>query len=297
MPLADLPEHVFHRDLRVLEDQRGRRGAADSELLLLGAGLHPLEGALDQERGEMLPVDLGEDRVEVGEAAVRDELLGAVQEIMLPVRGEDGGRLRPEGVAAGVGFREAVGGQPLAGDDLPEVLLLLLLRPVVDEGEGADPRVRGVRHGKSAVDGRLLRRQHARGLREVEAPVLLGSVDHQEAQFPELAQELDHQVEVVVLQFFHVGKDLFAEELVRGVRELKLLVAEILGGEHVPRGCVLDQVPAAVQNLLTGRHRLTSVRVVPRLPGDLIISYFYLTLMSSTKRKKSPEGIPPGGWN
>ena len=46
------------------------------------------------------------------------------------------------------------------------------------------------------------------------------------------------------------------------VSAAELLVAEILRGEHGPRGCVLDQVPAAVQNLLSDRHRLTSVLVV-----------------------------------
>jgi len=88
--------------------------------------------------------------------------------------------------------------------------------------------VRGVRHGEAAVDGRFL----AASMLVVfgrSRPRTPRGVDHQEAQLPELAQELDHQVEIVVLQLFHVGEDFFAEELVRGVGELKLLVAESSG--------------------------------------------------------------------
>jgi hypothetical protein len=77
----------------------------------------------------VLLVDLGEDGVEVGEGAVGDELLGAVEEIVLAVRGEGRRRSSPQGVAAGAGFGQAVGGDPLAGDDLFEILLLLRLVP------------------------------------------------------------------------------------------------------------------------------------------------------------------------
>ena len=77
--LADLAEHVLDRHLRALEDDLGGGGALDAELLLLRADRDARGGPLDEERGEVLAVDLGEDGEEVGEAAVRDELLRAVR--------------------------------------------------------------------------------------------------------------------------------------------------------------------------------------------------------------------------
>ena len=59
--LADLAEDVLGRHLHVLEDQRGRRRAVQAHLVLFLAALDA-EAALDQEGGELLAVDLGEDR-------------------------------------------------------------------------------------------------------------------------------------------------------------------------------------------------------------------------------------------
>ena len=68
--LADLAEQVFGRHLAVRQDQRAGGGAADAELVLLRADREARRIALDEERGELLAVDLGEDREEVGEAAL-----------------------------------------------------------------------------------------------------------------------------------------------------------------------------------------------------------------------------------
>ena len=162
VPLADLAQHVLHGNLRILEDERGRGGALDPHLLLLGAGGDAGEGALHEERREVLAVDLGEDGVEVGEAAVGDELLRAVQDVVFAVRGQRGDRAASQRVAAGFGLGEAVGGDPLGGDDLGEVLLLLLLRPVINQRQRPDPGVGGDRRREPAVQGRLLRGDQAR---------------------------------------------------------------------------------------------------------------------------------------
>src|SRR5207245_10655184 len=75
--LADLAEHVFGRHLDVLEDQRRRRRAVQTHLVLFLAALHA-ERALDEERGELLAVDLRKDDEQIGEAAVGDPHLLAV---------------------------------------------------------------------------------------------------------------------------------------------------------------------------------------------------------------------------
>src|SRR4029079_6701396 len=79
--LADLAEDGVGGHLDVLEDQLARRRAADAELLLLRPGRKPLRRLLDDERGEVLAVDLREDREDVREAGIRDELLRARQAI------------------------------------------------------------------------------------------------------------------------------------------------------------------------------------------------------------------------
>ena len=77
--LADLAEHVFRRHLHVLEDHGGRRRTMQAHLVLFLAARDAAERPLDDERGELLAVDLGKDDEDVGEAAVGDPHLLAVQ--------------------------------------------------------------------------------------------------------------------------------------------------------------------------------------------------------------------------
>jgi len=79
---ADLAQNVLHRDLDVVEEDGRGRASVDAHLALFGAGLDAVEGALDEEGGELLPVDLGEDGVDVGPAAVRDPHLLAVEDVV-----------------------------------------------------------------------------------------------------------------------------------------------------------------------------------------------------------------------
>ena len=90
VPLADLAEQVSGGDHRVLEDERARRAAPDPHLVLLGTRGEPGRVAVDDEGGELVAVDLGEDDEDVGEAGVGDPLLGAVQDPVLAVGREHG---------------------------------------------------------------------------------------------------------------------------------------------------------------------------------------------------------------
>ena len=94
--------------------------------MLFLAGADAREAALDDEGGELLAVDLGEDDEDVGEAAVGDPHLLAVQDeaaVRLPRRP----RARAERVGPGAGLAERVGADDLAGHEPRQVLLLLLL--------------------------------------------------------------------------------------------------------------------------------------------------------------------------
>ena len=78
-PVAGLAQEVLPRHLQVVEEEGDGRRAADAHLLLLGADLEALEVALDDE-GAHLALELGEDDVDVGPAAVGDVELGAVED-------------------------------------------------------------------------------------------------------------------------------------------------------------------------------------------------------------------------
>ena len=87
VPLADRPQHGVDRDRAVLEEQRAGRAAADAQLVLLGADRQAGRAALDQERGELLAVDLREHREQVREAGVGDVQLRPGQLPALAVGG------------------------------------------------------------------------------------------------------------------------------------------------------------------------------------------------------------------
>ncbi len=65
--LAGLAQQIFHGHLAIGQNQRAGGGAADAELVLLGADGEAGRAALDEEGREFFAVDLGEDGEEVGE--------------------------------------------------------------------------------------------------------------------------------------------------------------------------------------------------------------------------------------
>ena len=124
MTLADLAEQVLRRHVHVLEDHRRRRRAVQAHLVFFLAAGDAAERALDDERGELLAVHFREDDEHVGEAAVGDPHLLAVQHeaaVGLPC----GARLRAQRVRAGTGFAQRVGADQLTRQQPGQVLLLL----------------------------------------------------------------------------------------------------------------------------------------------------------------------------
>ena len=141
VPLADVAEHVLDRDRAVLEKQRAGRAAADPELVLLGPDGEPGRAALDEEGGELLAVDLGEDGEEVGEARVRDVELRTGELPALAVGRLDRLGLGRQRVRARAGLGQRVGGDHLARGELGEILLPLLVGAEVHERHRPDPDV------------------------------------------------------------------------------------------------------------------------------------------------------------
>ena len=98
----------------VLEDDVGGPGGADAHLLPDGAHGEAGRALLDGEGAEAAPLLAlvlgGEDDVDVGDAAVGDEALGAVENVVVAVA--DGGGGDVGDVGAGLRLGEAVGAQP-----------------------------------------------------------------------------------------------------------------------------------------------------------------------------------------
>ena len=155
VPLADRAEHVLDRHLDVVEHQRGRRRAVEPELDLVAAADHA-HAALDEERGELVAADLGEDGEQIGEAAVGDPHLLAGQLVVTAVGGERRGGARRERVRARLRLGERVGADQLAAGEPRQVARLLLLGAEVDERQRADRRVRAERPAERRVDRDLL---------------------------------------------------------------------------------------------------------------------------------------------
>ena len=109
------------RHARVLQDQRRRRRAVQPHLVLFLADRDAGEGALDDERGERLAVDLGEDDEQVGEAAVGDPHLLAVEREAAVGAAASRACLRAERVRARSRLAEAVGADHLAADEPRQV--------------------------------------------------------------------------------------------------------------------------------------------------------------------------------
>ena len=100
-------------------------------------------------------------------------------------------------------------------------------------------------------------------------------------ELAELAQQLHHQLEIVVLQLLDVRQDLVADELLRRVPDRDLLFREIFRDKHVFRWNVGDQEFTALQQFrdLFRSHLPTSHSGFPCVQGFIATSYLHLTLM------------------
>ena len=148
---ADLAEHVARRHACVLQDHRRRRRGVQPHLVLFLADRHAGEAALDDERGERLAVDLGEDDEDVGEAGVGDpHLLAGQREAAV---GEPGGAgPRAERIRARPRLAETVGADHLARGEARQVALLL--RRVCRRRSAAGSPGRSSRRRSSRTRGR-----------------------------------------------------------------------------------------------------------------------------------------------
>jgi hypothetical protein len=105
---------VRHRHADAVEHELGRLGGADPELVLLLAHAEAGRVLLHDERRlaavAEVAVDRRDDHVDVGDPAVGDEDLRAVEQPVVAVA--PGGRAQRADVGAGAGLRDRVGAEP-----------------------------------------------------------------------------------------------------------------------------------------------------------------------------------------
>ena len=166
MSLADLAEDVLHRHLRVLEDQGRGRAAAQPQLVLFAAGGEAHRSALDDQGGELVSVHLEEDHVDVGEAAVGDPHLPAVDDVVPAVLAQARDGLRAQRVRTAPRLGKRVRRYLAAGGQVGEVLRLLLRGPEEGDGQGADADVGAEGGCPRAVAGLRFGHEHGGGLVE-----------------------------------------------------------------------------------------------------------------------------------
>ena len=152
--LSFLAEQVLLRHLHVIEIQLTCGGGTDAELVIVFLKSEALPALFHDQGADAAGADAGsghgEDHVGVRLAAVGDEDLGAVQQVVVALILRDG--LRTAGVAARVRLCQAEGADLTAGTEIRQIFLLLFLRAEGCDGIGPERSVGGQDDAGAAVD-------------------------------------------------------------------------------------------------------------------------------------------------
>ena len=169
-------------------------------------------------------VGLHQDRQRVGVAGVGDPHLGAVDDVVVAVEPRSGADALQ--VRAGVGLGEADAGAALAGGQVGQVLLLLLLGAVHGD-HPAGQRVAAEDAGDAhPAAGDLLEHQGEGDRVEVEAAVLLGDGDAEQAHVGHALDDLGG-VATGLLPLTGDRDDLVVDEVAEQRTELALVLVEL----------------------------------------------------------------------
>ena len=226
----DLAEHVLGRHAGVPEEHRRGRRAEQAHLVLLGAARHALERPLDDERGELLAVDLREDDVDIGETAVRDPHLLAVQQ-EAAVRLACRARLRAEGVRPRARFAQAVRADGFAAHEPRQVAPLLGLGPEGADRHDDEPGLRSEGRAERPGVAQASGDQGRAHLVEPDAAVGFRHVRAEQTELAAAAEQTPREVPVLRLELVVLVDHLPGDELVRRPVDEPLLVGQALRRE------------------------------------------------------------------
>src|SRR4029453_12499149 len=132
--------------------------------------------------GELLTVDLGKDREEVGEAAVRDPGLLPVEQGVRAVRREPRRGPCRQRIGARVRLGQRVSADQLAAGEPGQILRLLLRRAEVDNRQGANRGVRAERSAERRVEGERLADVSGADLVETQAAVVWRNLEARQVE-------------------------------------------------------------------------------------------------------------------
>ena len=232
--------------------------------MLFLAAAHTIEGALDDERGEVLTVDLGEDDVDVGESTVGNPHLLAVEHIAAVILTRRAG-LGAERIRPRARFAQTIRTNQFPAHELREILLFLRIGAEHSDRHDDQTGLRTERGAKRATltnptgdDGRahLVQREPAIGLRNVGP--------HQ-TQLTSTPEQLAREVPILGLKLIVGPHDLVRHELLGRLVDESMLLRLLLRREHSVARCVCQEPGAA---FLCGRSRCRRHLSCLRLPPN-----------------------------
>ena len=235
---VDLADAVRVGDANVLEGELDGVARAHAELLEVLRRAETRGAVLDDERGDALVarrffVRAREHDAEAADAALRDEHLGAVQHPVVALA--HGRRAKARRVAARARLGERPGREPLAGDRLRQVLLLLRFAAERQDVTGAEPVVRRDRQRQRAIDAR--RFEHRDRVRERVHPgaaVLFRNANSEQPHLGQLGHDLVRKT-LFLVPLACVRLRFLVEEVAQGLlQELVLLVELESHSDHFP---------------------------------------------------------------
>ena len=222
----------------------------------------------DEEGGEVLAVDLGEDDEEVGEAAVGDALLLAVKAEAAVGQARRACLVRQR-VGARAGLAQAVGATVVPAASPGQVPLLLRVGAEEDRRETSRCRVVGAEGDREDARWPTGLGDDDRGhLVEVEAAVGLRHVDADAAESrPRIASSSRCAAQSLAARRSARGATSRVTNVAIASRDGRLLGREAFGGEDVGRIGRAEQPGAARRRSLEGRgHAAASTRAGCRPP-------------------------------
>ena len=198
--LADLTEHILHRNPAILEHQRAGVRTSDAEFVLLLADRESLKGLLDDERrrptvlldAEVRMVHiLCEENVEVSTHSIGHPHLLSGEEIVRSVIRQFGLAGHGRSIGARTGFGQRIG-TDLVLCELGQIPLFLILGSMQRDRLGAQPDVNTVEDGEGGVDAsQFLDDDRLGDVIERHTAVFLGNRARLQTVFDELRPLLD----------------------------------------------------------------------------------------------------------
>ena len=238
-PGALLAEEVLLRHPHVVEEQLGGVLGVLADLVQVAAALEALHAALDHEQRDALVAGVGvgarDDDHQVGQDAVGDERLAAVEDVVVALVDGGGADALEVGAGARLGHRDR--GDLLAAGQVGEPALLLLVVRAGDE-VGHDHVVeQRERRAVDAAVGHLLADHHVVAeVGRAPAAVLLVELEAEQSLRAGLGPDLAVD-DPVLLPLVVVGDDLLVEEGADRVAEGLVLLVEDLARHRSPLRC------------------------------------------------------------